>query len=133
MAKTVSLRVAILAVVVATIAGVGIGAWLRRSGNEQLARDLSLAYDLDMGGMCAKGLTLNAVQDGDRLSKLLEMRLESTLQHIPHLLDEGASLEIAAPNMKESLARAADYYTSKGDNGKAESVQALLARLEGAR
>jgi len=133
MTKTVSLRVVILLTAIASLVGGGIGAWLGLKSGERWMEEVSLTRELEMSGLCANGLKLNALQDRERLTKLLEMRLESALQHTTHLLDEGVTLGSGMPNLEDALRRVADYYTSNGDLGKAQSAQALQARLKANR
>jgi hypothetical protein len=46
------------------------------------------------------------------------------------LVDEGARLDSASPNLKESVRRAADYYAATNNSEKKQSAEALLARLQ---
>ena len=90
---------------------------------------LSLAHELETTGLCANGLALHAMGDGDRLARLLEQRLDSAMSQASMLTEQGIRLHSAAPNLRDGVWRAAAYYSSSGNADGQRRAEALLAAL----
>jgi len=96
-------------------------------------RSLALAHELEATGLCVGGLNLERAQRSERLVLLLEQRLDSAVTQAALLSDEGARLGPGMPNLRDAVRRAASYYSTKGEDGKRQRVEELIARLDAAR
>ncbi len=130
MKKTIGLIPALTLALAAFIVGVGV-TWLaeKRSRLDDVL-SVTLAHELETAGLCANGLTLNRAGDHDRLVRLLEYRLDSAVSEASKLTDQGIRLGITAPNLRESVGRAAAYYSSAGEPDRQKRAENLLAKLK---
>ncbi len=92
---------------------------------------LALAHELETTGLCANSLRLNNASDRERLTRLLEDRLDDAVARATELTDQGAELSGAAPNLRDSIRRAADHYADTGKADEQRRAETLLARLSG--
>ena len=130
---TIKFRNAITITLAALLLGAGC-AWLaERTIADRQLRSLSLAHELEVTGLCANSLKLQGTLRGATLVVLLEQRLDSAVGHASNLVDGGARLYPASPNLNDSVRRAADYYAAKNDADRQQSAEALLARLQRVR
>jgi hypothetical protein len=120
----------LVAVLVALLVGTAIGWWL---GQRQQVLHMALSYELEMSGMCANGLKLASEDSPDRLVALLEYRLDSAIQHMSALMDDGVRLHPTASNLTDSLRRASEYYEGTGDTKHMQTADALLAQLSSSK
>ena len=117
--------VAILALGLISVAGLGV-AYL---AGEKSMLSLSLVHELEMTGMCANGLKLIGDDRNDALIMLLEDRLDSAIKHASQMVDDGIELDIAAPNLIDSVRRASDYYVVIENEDSKLAADNLLAEL----
>jgi hypothetical protein len=131
MKKTIRLVPAGLAMAVAFALGAG-SMWMVNHGaaTDDVLR-LALAHELEVTGLCANSLKLNGTNDRDRLTQLLEQRLDSAVADAANLTDQGARLGVGAPNLRESIRRAAGHYAETGKVEKQRRAETLLAALNG--
>ena len=123
-------RNAIAITLAALLLGAGSAWFAERTLAERELRSLSLAHELEVAGLCANSLKLQGSERGDTLVVLLEQRLDSAVGHAANLVDEGARLYPGSPNLKDSVRRAADYYSAKNDAERQQSAELLLTRLQ---
>jgi hypothetical protein len=130
MKKAIGLAPAGLVAAVAFAVGAG-SMWTvdRRAAADDILA-LALAHELEVAGLCANSLSLNSTNDHGRLTQLLEQRLDSAVADAARLTTQGARLGIAAPNLRESVRRAASHYAEAGRVEQQERAEALLAALK---
>lgn len=117
----------------ALLIGIAVGWYVGRVNANQELRSIALAHELEITGLCANSLTLQQRQDSGRLVTLLERRLDNAVGYSMRLVDEGARLYPASPNLRESARRAAEHYAAVNNMTKRQAAEALLARLSSAR
>ncbi len=129
MKKTIGWTPALVLALCALVVGAGAMWVLEKGLQDHDVLELSLAKELETTGLCANGLALNGANDRDRLARLLEQRLDSAVRQASILTDQGVRLRMAAPNLRESVQRAAAYYSSVGNPDRQRCAEALLAAL----
>lgn len=125
MSKKIGLWAVAAIAVAAFLAGAALSGWLGYRG----LLGLALAHQLETTGLCANALESATTGPQDRLERLLENRLDHAVEESSRLVDQGARLAGPSPNLKDSVRRAAAYYTSAGATDKAQAAEALSARL----
>jgi len=122
-------RTVAVAALLALVAGASATWALMRRGADQEIRSVSLAHELEMTGLCANALALLESTESTKLFALLQQRLDSSLQHSSSLVDDGAHLGIAAPNLRDSLRRAAACYEQVNEADRKRAADRLLQKL----
>jgi hypothetical protein len=130
MSKTVGIVPAIGGVVIASVLGFYAGTIREERVARQEILSTALAQQLEAIGVSANGLSLASENQTERLSAMLEARLAGALDRIAVLLDRGARLELPAPNLVDSVRRAARHYALVGDADRQRRSEALLASLQ---
>ena len=110
---------------VAFLSGAALSGWM----GYRALMSVALAHELETTGLCANGLKLASTARSNTLGTMLENRLDNAVAESSRLVDQGARLTGPSPNLKDSVRRAAAYYTSAGDTEKAKAAEALSARL----
>ncbi len=124
-----STRTFAVAMVLAFLGGVSVTwAFMRRESLREVM-SVSLAHELETTGLCANALTLVERSEGAKLSALLQHRLDGAIRQCAWLVDSGARLGIAAPNLVESTRRAAAYYERRNDAGHKRDAELLVREL----
>ena len=127
---TIEFRNAVAITLTAFLLGAVCAWFAERAIADRELRSLSLGHELEVTGLCANGLKLQGTQRGDTLVALLEQRMDSAVGHAANLVDDGARFYPVSPSLKESVRRAADYYSAKHDAEKQQSAETLLVRLQ---
>ena len=118
----------------ALVSGAGVGRWYAWREFERELAVASLTHELELTGVCANTLKLTSAQRPDKVRLALDQRVDGAFRAIAELVDDGANLKgYAVPNLRDSLRRAADYYTTQGDSARARTASGLLARLDAPR
>ena len=128
-----STRTLAVAALLAIMAGASATWAFIRSGADHEIRSVSLAHELEMTGICANALTLVEPTEGTKLSALLQQRLESSLRRSSSLVDSGARLGLAAPDLEESARRAVAFYERRNETERKREAERLLEKLTEAR
>jgi len=131
MQKTSGIIPAVAIALAAFAVGAGGALVLERRMVTRDVLSMTLAHELEATGMCANALRLNAANDPARLTTLLEWRLDAGIGRVERLVDQGARLESCMPNLRESVRRAAEYYSASGDADRQRRAATLLAALNG--
>lgn len=129
MKRTVPLWAAAALALVSLVVGfVGAGmlAW-------SLTKDLVLARELEVVGLCSGGLRLSAEDSNDRLRRLLEGRMDTAVRESSRLVEEGARLLGPSPNLVESARRAAAHYEAAGNTSMRDAADRVALALSPAR
>jgi hypothetical protein len=129
MKRTIGVIPATAAVLLALALGAG-STWLFEKRIEvHMLRSMALVHELETAGLCASGLKLDAANKREVLTTVLEHRLDSALAHASALVDRGVGLDFAAPNLRDSLLRAADHYSATSQVEKQRRAETLFAEL----
>ena len=131
MTRTPTWKLVAMIAAAALVAGTLVGWHAGRVNADGELRSLALAYKLQAANLCAGGLKLEQARHFDRLVTLLEQSLDDAVVDATRLVDEGAQLGPATPNLKDSARRAAEHYGAINDGAKKQKAEALLARLNG--
>ncbi len=123
-----SIRLIAIAVV-AFVAGASVAWAVVRDIADREIRSVALAHELETTGLCVNVLTLAESAESAKLSTLLQDRLDAALAHSSRLVDEGARLGVAGPNLRESTRRAAAYYERQNDHARKHDAERLLHKL----
>ncbi len=105
--------------------GVAVGAFASwhymRSACDRELRSIWLTSESDRAFIAVKILKLNEQQRTDKLVRLAEMQLESSLYQIGRLSKEGAELGIPAANLIAGVTEARDYAVEHSLGGVREA------------
>lgn len=109
MTKPINRAFAMTVRVIALLVGVAGGWCFDRFESNREFRSLALAHELEVTGLCANGLKLEASERSDSVVMLLEQRLDAAVINANQLIDEGAWIHlIGVENLEDSVRRAAD-------------------------
>lgn len=129
MKRTVPIWVAAALAAVSLVVGfVGAGMLARRH-----TKDLTLARELEIVGLCSGGLRLSAEGSDAKLRRILEGRMDSAVLRSSRLVEEGARLRGPSPNPVESARRAAAHYEAAGNGSMREAADRVILALSPAR
>ena len=129
MNNRIGLAPAGIAVLAAAALGAGSAWTLAQRSAEHSLLDVMLARELEATDLCVNSLKLNAANDRELLARLLEKRLDSAVTRAANLTREGVRPDVPVPNLRESVRRAADYYSAAGQVAGQQRAETLLARL----
>ena len=124
-----STRTVAVGALLALLGGASVTWALMRKGADQEIKSVSLAHELEVTGLCANALTLIQSSEDTKLSAALQQRLDTALRQSSWLVDSGARLGIAGPNLRDAARRAAAYYDESGDPGRAQDAERLMQEL----
>lgn len=130
MTRPINRATAMTVSVVALLVGLAGGWYFGRAEANREVLSLALAHELEVSGLCANGLRLELIEQSDSVVMLLERRLAEAVANANQLIDEGARFDpTEAPNLADSVRRAADYYGARNDAPRKQIADALSARL----